>query len=223
MSKEICLIRGLKEESYEHFSKRIMDFCGNLAGKEGIRSVRAVYTAFAPPSVSIIPFRKDKIASISLTGEADRMSSGLAGEKGFAGAYLVQEAIPIAYEKTWPDGSWTPGVNLLTLFHSKPGISREQFLDRWHNSHTPLSLKIHPLWNYNRNVVLGAAAESSEAFDGIVEEHFRTRSDLMNPFRFFGPPHKVLQRMLAVYSDTNAFLDYRKIEVHLGVEIHVKS
>lgn len=219
----ICLVRGMKNESYTDFGSRIEALCRDFSVKEGVQSISAVYTAFAPPAMSVIPFRKSLVASISLKGVHSGMAAEFAAGKGFAGVFLVDEAIPVAYERNWPDGEPTPGVNLLTLFHKKPGISREYFLDRWHNSHTPLSLRIHPLWNYNRNVVLETLSEGSEPFDGIVEEHFRSRADLVNPFRFFGPPHKILRRMAAVYTDTKAFLDYRRIEVYFAVEIHIKS
>lgn len=58
-------------------------------------------------------------------------------------------------------------------------------------------------------------------YDGIVEEQVRTRSELLNPFKFFGRPHRVIQNMLAVYLDTKSFLDYKKIETYLAVEYFV--
>jgi len=115
--------------------------------------------------------------------------------------------------KTWQNGEPTPGVCLLTLFHQKPGIDYQTFLHRWHNSHTPLSLKLHPLWNYNRNVVKEKITEYRDWYDGIVEEQTRTRAELLNPVKFFGKPHKILQNMLAVYTDTKSFLDYKGLRL----------
>jgi hypothetical protein len=96
-------------------------------------------------------------------------------------------------------------------------------LDRWHNSHTPLSLKIHPLWHYNRNVVEEKLSKHSAKWDGVVEEHMRTRSELLNPFKFFGNPLVILQRMIHVYKDTKSFLDYNTIEPYLAKEYFLKS
>ena len=112
---------------------------------------------------------------------------------------------------------------MLTLFRRKPGIDRESFLTRWHNGHTPLSLKLHPLWNYNRNVVLAPIASGAEPHEGIVEEQFRSEADLLNPFRFFGPPYKVPLHMLQVYRDTRTFIDMKTIEIYLTTEVHFKS
>jgi hypothetical protein len=89
--------------------------------------------------------------------------------------------------------------------------------------HTPLSLRLHPLWNYNRNVVSNTLSGQSLWYDGIVEEQFKKPSDLLNPFIFFGPPLKVPLHMYQVWMDTRSFIDMKKIETYLTVEIHFKS
>ena len=142
---------------------------------------------------------------------------------GFSGAYRVDEALPVKYDKTWPDRRRTPGICLLTLFNRKTGLDYNTFIHRWHNSHTPLSLKIHPLWNYSRNVVSEVLVPGSERFEGIVEEQMRTDAELLNPFRFFGNPLVIIPRMIAVYKDTKAFLDYNGIETYMAREEVVKS
>jgi hypothetical protein len=142
---------------------------------------------------------------------------------GFEGGYLVEEAIPVAYRKAWKDGSLTPGVCLLTLFHSKPGLDRETFIRRWHMGHTPLSLRLHPLWNYNRNVVVGTLDHDSRWYDGIVEEQFMRSPDLLNPLIFFGPPLKTPRHMYRVLQDTRSFIDMKRMETYLAMEVHFKS
>jgi hypothetical protein len=191
--------------------------------KECPASLWVTITLEKPPRFSIIPFKKAKIAAISVKSEATGLIDKLTRMPGFAGAYRVEEAIPVAHDKTWADGTQTPGVNLLTLFSRKPGISWETFINRWHNSHTPLSLRIHPLWNYNRNVLKDKLTENAESYDGIVEEQMQTRENLLNPFKFFGNALVILPRMLSVYRDTNSFLDYRNIETYLAEEIIIRS
>ena len=66
-------------------------------------------------------------------------------------------------------------------------------------------------------------SNDSQDWDGIVEEHFRKRSDLLNPFRMFGNPLVILYRFYQVYSDTRSFLDYKTIEPYLVEEYHIKS
>ncbi len=223
MDKYILLVRGHRTEPYADFRQRVFDLGTTIGLRHSPRALRITLTAYPPPAISIIPFRKDRIAALSVTGPEGDMAGSLADIPGFSGLYAVEEAIPVAYEKTWDDGLQTPGACLLTLFTKKRGIDFDSFLDRWHNGHTPLSLKLHPLWNYNRNVVREKLTDQSQAWDGIVEEHFRTPADLLNPFRFFGPPLKIGWNMWQVFADTRSFLDYKTIETYLVVEYHLKS
>lgn len=223
MRKEIYLIQGSKEESYADFTERIIVLSKEVAGGQGVNAVKVTYTHAAPPMISVIPFKKHKIAAISVLNNDLTALTLLTDEAGCIGAYRVDEAIPVGYQKSWEDLQLTPGICLFTLFKKKVGLSQELFLDRWHNSHTPLSLKIHPLWNYNRNVVKERLTEDSVEWDGIVEEQFKTTSDLLNPIKFFGNPLIMPYRMWQVYADTKSFLDYGTIEPYYAMEMHIKS
>ena len=223
MNKEIVLIKGLENETYIQFSERILSLGNSFFKDKDIVKLKVTLTVNPPPIFSVIPFKKRKIAAISFYSSNNKQLEILRNEPGFEGCYLVNEAIPVAYKKTWDDGSATPGVCLLTLFRQKKGIDYETFIHRWHNGHTPLSLKIHPLWNYNRNVVKEKLTDASYKWDGIVEEHFRTTSDLMNPVKFFGNPLIMVYNMLRVYFDTKSFLDYKTIEPYFATEIWIKS
>jgi hypothetical protein len=218
MTKYICLAGGLKEESYNDFRNRILTLGRGLLLDPGVKSLKLTLTEELPPAISVIPFKKKKVTAISITTESGTLPEKMKKAEGLIGCYRVTEAIPVGYTKAWPDGEKTPGICLLTLFKQKPGMAYDKFLDRWFNSHTPLSLKIHPLWNYNRNVVNEILNENAMKWDGIVEEHFRTEPDLLNPFKFFGNPLIVLYRMMEVYRDTNAFLDYKTIEPYFARE-----
>ncbi len=223
MRKEIYLLQGFEGEDYPHFSNRIISIGEEVSLLFGVTSIKVTHTVCPPPFLSIIPFKKKKIAAFSIFHEGQTVIDLLTSAKGFVGAYAVEEAIPIAYKKTWEDLAHTPGICLLTLFKKRKDIDYPTFLDRWHNSHTPLSLKIHPLWNYNRNVASIKLTEDSFDWDGIVEEQFRTTSDLLNPIKFFGNPLIMPYRMWQVYSDTKSFLDYKTIEPYFATELHIKG
>ncbi len=222
MKKEIYLVGGPEAGSYDDFKDSILALARQLAAGEQVARLWVTLTESPPPKVSVIPFKKGKVAAISLFRDSDEELKAITGMERFRGAYRVEEALPVAYEKTWPNGSATPGVCLLTLFHQRPGINYQSFSHRWFNSHTPMSLKFHPLWHYNRNVVIETLSATEPPFRGIVEEHFRERCDLLNPFRFFGNPLVIIQRMIAVYRDTRSFIDYRTIEPWLVREYHLK-
>lgn len=218
MQKVIYLVNGSDNESYEQFKSRVFEAVNILIKSENPSFLKVVLTEFLPPVFSIIPFRKKKIACISIWQDTIDLSDPIYKLHGFSGAYRVTEALPVAYEQSWKDGDPTPGVCLFTLFRQRKDISYETFIDRWHNIHTPLSLQLLPIWNYTRNAVDEQLTAESTYWDGIVEEHVRNKSDLLNPFKFFGKPLVILPNMLKVYTDTKAFLDYKTIETYLAME-----
>lgn len=221
--KEIVIFRGENSETHQAFNDRIMDTFREIATGPNIGKLKIVLSVDKPPALSVIPFKKQKTAAISIYTDSAFDSAPLKTLSGFAGAYKVEEAIPVAYNKDWHDNETTPGICLLTFFRKKANLKYEQFIDRWHNGHTPLSLRIHPLWHYSRNVVKEKIVESSEVWDGIVDEHFRKKSDLLNPFKFFGNPMVIIPRMIKVLTDVRSFLDYKSMETYLCREIWIKS
>ena len=212
------MVRGEKLETYEGFNRRVQAICSKLMAEMDIMKMHYCITLAHPPSISIIPFRRMKIAAISVYGKDETALKNALHLPGVDGIYNVEEALPVSYAQTWPDGSPTPGICMLTFFSKKKDITHDNFIDRWHNSHTPMSLRYHPLWHYNRNVVTQRLTESSPPFDGIVEEHVKTKSELLNPFKFFGPPQVIIPRMINVYRDTKSFIDYPSMEVYLTQE-----
>lgn len=222
MSKYISIIRGKEDESYDTFHDRISDIVKQITNALPASSyLHYTITLEKPPKRSVIPFRKDKIALVSVKTEQDIDLDVIKSAEGYSGTFHVTEALPIAYSRDWPEGEATPGVCLLTLFRQKKGIDHETFINRWHNGHTPLTLKIHPIYHYNRNEVTGSAGNPPVHFDGIVEEHCRTRSELFNPFRFFAKSGFAPLNMVKTYFDVNSFIDYRSIETYLVQEFVV--
>ena len=221
MEKEIYLIRGSKTESREEFSSKIFSAINDVIANSKPRAISISITDKKPPKVSIIPFGKANIAAISVVQPQVSPVPGLVSLDGLAGAYKVWEDLPVSYEKTWKDQSPTPGACLLTLFRKKNNIEYDTFIDRWHKGHTPLSLELHPLWHYSRNVVKESIIDSPEWWDGIVEEHTSTRSELLNPMEFFGNPLLMPYNMLRVYKDVRSFLEYNSVEPYLVTEYHI--
>jgi hypothetical protein len=176
-----------------------------------------------PPMLRVIPFRKDLIAVVSAEGASDQLVQKGSALKGYAGAFRVAEALPVSDEAHWPRNVPAPGIGLLTLFRKKQGLEEDAFLLRWFEGHTPLSLKLHPLTNYNRNRVIETLEGSRTSYDGIVEEHVREARDLLNPLRFFGHPPWTLVHMLRVLWDVRGFIDYPSIETWLVSETLYRS
>jgi len=223
MEKHMLLLRGLEGEPRSDFAQRILELARELAAHPEINAAKVVLTEPEIPRFSVIPFQKKQVAALSLYGEEMDGLNSWASAEGYSGHYRVKEAFPVAYQKNWPDGQVTPGICLLTLFRKKPDIDRATFLDRWHNGHTPLSLRLHPLWHYSRNVVEEKRNPESEPWDGIVDEHFRDRRALLNVYRFFGNSPLFPWHMWEVYKDVKGFLDYPSTETYLAQEYVLKS
>ncbi len=222
MTKSINIIRGNKNESYKDFHERIKLLISNII-KIGIEKLHYTISLEKPPGISVIPFSRKKIALISVTNKDDEYLSILQGAEGYAGTFRVTEALPIAYEKNWPDGEATPGVCLLTLFRQKKGIDADTFIEKWFHGHTPLTLKIHPIYHYSRNEVTESMGNPPDLYDGIVEEHCRTRKELLNPFKFFAKSGFAVVNMIKTYFDVKSFIDYKSIETYLVAEYHIVS
>lgn len=183
-------------------------------------------TEAPPPKLSLFPFKSQPIAIFNVYtegGDPSRFTAALDGAADSVSGYAVEEAYPVAYDRTWSDGEPTPSPILLTMLHKKAGVSTDEFIDRWHNGHTPLSLEVHPLWYYQRNVIVEPITEWADPSDGIVLEACPTRSDLLNPARFFGGALKMVPNMLRVAMDINGFLDMKKTETFYATEYHLRS
>ena len=97
-------------------------------------------------------------------------------------------------------------------------------MHEWFEHHTPkIALKVHPLWNYIRNVVDSVIVEGSPPLDGIVEEHCLKRRDVTNPVRYFGGPLKMIPNMIKVGLHANKFLQLSAVENYLLTEYHIRS
>ena len=220
MQKSISIIRGSREESYKNFHLRIIELTNRIKDLNPGK-IHYTITLEKAPKLSVIPYSSKKIALISVHSDSFDPSELLKDTVGSSGSFRVTEALPVAYQKTWEDGEATPGVCLLTLFRQKKGISNDTFIDRWHNGHTPFTLKVHPIYHYNRNVVDEAIDKGPIWYDGIVEEHCRTRNELLNPFKFFAKSGFAPINMIKTYFDVNSFIDYKSIETYLVQEFVV--
>ena len=222
MVKFQYLLRAPASESVAAFRDRTLA-CGARLLACGPARLKLTFTAEEPPRLTVMPFRRDRLALVSLWDEGAPDAAGarwnaILEAEGAAAGYRVDESVPRAYRRDWPDGSDTPGGSMLTLLHRRAGLTDAEFLRRWHEGHSPLALEIHPLWNYVRNVVAAPVLPGSPPLCGIVEEQCRTRDELLDPVRFFGGWLRMVPNMLRVYRDVRVFLDLAAIENYLVTE-----
>ncbi len=213
-------------ESHRSWSDRMRHEVSRRLLELGPTKLQLTVAEAPPPKLSVFPFKSQPVAVFNIYAEGDdpsRFSEVLLDSAPLVSGYAVDEAYPVAYDRTWDDGEPTPSPILLTLIHRKDGVGTEEFIRRWHDGHTPLSLEIHPLWYYQRNVVRETVTGGANAPDGIVLEACASRGDLLNPARFFGGGLKMLPNMLRVASDIKGFLDMKKTETYYATEYHLRS
>jgi hypothetical protein len=227
MVKLQYLLRAPATESVGAFRDRAVATGARLLDS-GPARLKLTFTAEEPPRLSVMPFRRDRLALVSLWDEAApgtaaaRWNAILESEGAVAG-YRVDESAPREYRRDWPEGRDTPGGSMLTLLHRRAGLTDAEFLRLWHDGHSPLALEIHPLWSYVRNVVAAPVLPGSPPLCGIVEEQTRTRSELLDPVRFFGGWPRMVPSMLRVFLDVRGFLDLATIENYLVTERWIRG
>ena len=227
MTKRIYLIRSPKEREFHIFKSNIFDKLVPQLLQLNPEKLKISITDFTQPRFTILPLKSTGLAMISVWGELADCNKciyeGMVGYSEKAAGYRVAESIPVAYEKVWDDGNASPGAVLLTLMKKNTDLSYEQFMSEWFGHHTPMALRIHPLWNYIRNVVEELLIEDSPPLDGIVEEHFRSLQDITNPVRFFGGAFNMFPNILKVWRHSNKFLELSATENYLMREYHIRS
>lgn len=221
MRKLQLVVRPAAPERHAPFAVRVRDRLVPALLDRDPAGLKVVVTERPPPRPSLVPFSRAPVAVISWWGaEPPAVDEGGLD----VDVYEVEEALPVAYEKTWPDGDATPGVCLLTLFRRRRGLDDATFFARWHDGHTPLSLEIHPLFAYVRNVVR-RSLDGAAPLDGIVEEQFREPSDLLDPRKMYGHGRLLaaLPNMIRVGVDIHGFMDLRGMEVCYATERWIRS
>ena len=222
--KWMYVLRG-NGESHAAWSDRMQQVAREVLSLDPSKLSLTV-TQAPPPRLSLFPFKNDPIAIFNVHDEVDaptRFTNVLRGAATRVSGYRVEEAYPVEYDRTWADGEPTPSPILLTMLRKKSGVEHDEFIDRWHNGHTPLSLQVHPLWYYQRNVIVEPITPDAEPSDGIVLEACETQGDLLNPTRFFGGALKMLPNMIRVARDIGGFLDMKQTETYYATEYHLRS
>ena len=117
-------------------------------------------------------------------GEIEAIVSELASRHA---GYLVTESILRDYqERDWAPNEPSPGIALVTTFPKPDSIDDETFYARWHGSHGPLSLELHPLTRYVRNAVARVLTPGAPPFRAIVSESVACAADAADVEVFYG-------------------------------------
>jgi hypothetical protein len=130
-------------------------------------------------SLPLSPDPPDALSSFTeLWGEERDLRSAVASWPFAARAWLVAEHTPLDYERTWPSGTPSPGVRMVSSLFRRPGSSRGEFEAHWLGPHMRIARSFTvPVWRYSQNVVVEALTGHGDE-DGFVGMHFRTPEQL---------------------------------------------
>jgi hypothetical protein len=115
-----------------------------------------------------------------------------------------------------PPGQRTPGVNVVACIAAAPGVTREQFLERWLERHRAVALETQASYAYVRNVVVRPLTANAPAWDGIVEEGFPEEA-VGAPhlwYRTGGSEEQLKQKLERMLASCRGFLDLARVEQH---------
>lgn len=219
MEKLVYLLWRDPREPGEVFAKRLLASAGPELVRRGARSLE-LHVADAPGDLhATVPIRdeRDAIAAaasfwLPSVDERAPFERVLAEASTRSAGYLVTESVPRDLAaRDWPLGARSPGLVMISVFPQPSRLSRDEFIARWHGSHTPLSLEVHPLWRYVRNVVARKLAAGVPDYAGIVLEQVREPADLLDPARFYGGRERMAENMKRILDDARSFLDLEDV------------
>ncbi len=125
----------------------------------------------APPASTAAEF-------VELWGTADALRAAVARWPEAPSAWLVEESRIAEAPRTWPSGTPSPGVRMVSSVFRRPELSRAAFAERWRTQHAAIAMSFTvPIWRYEQNVVV-EQLRGDGGEDGFAVLHFRTARDL---------------------------------------------
>lgn len=135
-------------------------------------------------------------------GEIESIVAGLATRHA---GYLVTESILREYPKRdWARGEASPGIAIFTTFPKPEALDLDTFYARWHGSHGPLTLEIHPFTRYVRNSVFRPLTGDAPMFHAIVSESVAACAVAADPELLYGGA----ENRKRIMKDLLSFVDF---------------
>jgi uncharacterized protein (TIGR02118 family) len=137
---------------------------------------------------------------------------------GRVDAWRVREVRAKTYDRSWPDGSVSPGIAQYSLVRPARSRSRAQCSRHWQENHVPLALRIHVgLWNYVQDHVLETLTETGGDVLGHAALHFRSEDDLRE--KLFDSEAGARE----IYADIPRFMSLPETQTALMTELILRT
>lgn len=151
--------------------------------------------------------QQDERAVIALwdTDAATARAIALPPGARLVGAYHVDEVVQKDYDRTWPSSTQSPGFKMIAFLHRRPDLTFDAFSDHWRSRHGPLAVARQPgFWRYVQNHLAEPLTETSPAWDGFGEIHYRSFEDA------FTRSYDSDEAQQLIWEDVARFLDYER-------------
>lgn len=132
-------------------------------------------------------------------------------------AYLVAEAEPLLNQSAHPSqpGERVYGMCHVVFLSTPEGMSQEDFLATWKDSHTQVAIDTQSTFGYRQNLVVRRLSDDARPCHAIVEENFPPEA-MTDDHAFYatGGDEAVLQKHMTQMMESCArFIDFAAIDV----------
>lgn len=233
MEKIVYPVWKHEAESAEEFKTKLLGEVSSGLIKLGVRGLRisVVDDDVAPAEPLRIIASKppvDGLISIWVDTAIRRQPLEAVIEKAVARmvGYLVTESVPIIDPKTAvADGQRVPGMNSVVFLTKPPRLSREEWLEIWHGSHTQLAIETQATFGYKQNVIVRSLTYAAPPYDTIVEENFpdEAMTDAQVFYDAVGDEEKRQKHEQQMIESCMRFIDFDKLDRILMSEYVMKA
>jgi hypothetical protein len=132
-------------------------------------------------------------------------------------AYLVVEAEPLVNQSVHPSkpGERVYGMCHVVFLSTPEGMSQEDFLATWKDSHTRIAIDTQSTFGYRQNLVVRRLGDDARPCHAVVEENFPPEA-MTDDHAFYatGGDDAVLQKHMSdMMASCARFIDFETIDV----------
>lgn len=154
---------------------------------------------------------------VDFAGAADRWEPLIDAHVQRKTAYLVCEAEPLDNQSAHPSkpGERVHGMCHVVFLSAPAGMSREDFLATWKDSHTQVAIDTQSTFGYRQNLVVRRLGDDARPCEAVVEENFPPEA-MADDHAFYatGGDDDLLQKhMTAMMESCARFLDLATLDV----------
>lgn len=154
---------------------------------------------------------------VDFAGAAVRWEPLIDAHASKKAAYLVAEAEPLVNQAVHPSrpGERVYGMCHVVFLSAPEGMSRNDFLAAWKDSHTQVAIDTQSTFGYRQNLVVRRMSDTARPCHAVVEENFPPEA-MTDDHAFYatGGDDAILKKhMTAMIESCSRFIDFATLDV----------